>query len=402
MEKQKKKLELKLYRDTDEILTSWQIQDFISNLSSTYYKLDLINSICNKINLGVKEEEIFIIDESFKYNNSYKFLAKSKILKLNNKSDFKHFYHFGKPIGLFYNEKLSKLNIMFSIFEEINCYLGKKGLNKISKDKFHDVILECIDNGIKIFIDLIYLYNKDEEKISDIVNNIKVNIIDKYEEKLKELENNKENIRKVKDVILNKDSQSMNEKDFEFIEKKYFKRFFDYFMKLQRPIIGIYKEDKNEIEILSSSFIIKNCRDEKFLDIKQISHNSPTYINIMIGAIYALPITILLTNIIDIKNKSFKEKSDDDINKKKLEEARKNTCEITKDIKELEKLIHNENLEEHRKVENEYSNRSFNELNRNIMDRTLENIRNYGFENEKLESNIVDFEQVRKKIKKTK
>ena len=78
-----KRLEIELKRDKDKIFTPWQIQDFIGKLASTYYKLDLINSISNKINLGVKKENIFIIDESFKYQNSYDFLKTSMKRILN-------------------------------------------------------------------------------------------------------------------------------------------------------------------------------------------------------------------------------------------------------------------------------------------------------------------------------
>ncbi|MEQ6931208.1 hypothetical protein [Clostridium perfringens] len=406
MKKNKKKkkmrqIQIELKKNDDSILTPWQIQDFISILASNYYKLDLINEISKKINEGTSEENIFIINESFNYKISYNFLKKSNILDLKTEEGFKHFFHLGNPISLIPNTKINDLSLKFSLFRELNTYLFKKGQPRIDKDKFHEVVFK---NNSDIFNEIIKLIKLEKNTDIDLKKRIKNDINDIKKKYIKLLNKRKyDEIRISSFKKLIKENKLDDKKEYEDIEEKYFNTFENYFIKLERPIVGIYKVDKQEVEILSSSFIMKDSRDERFLDIKQISHNSPTYVNIFIGTVIATPLLIMLGNIIvdkvkkctENENNGFiQENNSEDILCEKLSGLEN---KYKKQKKLLNKLIEIENLNSHEKIENEYSKDRITSMADKIETKTVENIKSYGFENENLKSKIINFKDIHKK-----
>lgn len=88
------RVNLEMKRDGEKLLSSWQISSFIENLSRSYYKNELLNTIESYINKGTDLENIFIIDESFKLNNIYKNLG---ILNLRNERDAKPYIIWENP-----------------------------------------------------------------------------------------------------------------------------------------------------------------------------------------------------------------------------------------------------------------------------------------------------------------
>lgn len=388
-----KKLEMELKRNSNKIFTPWQIQEFIAKLASTYYKLDLINSISNRLNLEVKQEQIFIIDESFKYNNRYKFLEKSDKLNLNNEKEFKNFYHFGNPISMFSSSIIMNLNLKFKLFRDLNKYLGNKQIEKIDKSAFHETIFDNSDiKGNKIFnLALQNLKSIDKPKQERFKNDL-VDIKEKYEKLFDEYKNNELSIDLFKSNIRSNEFKQESLNKFEGIEYKYFKKFTRYFNRLERPIVGIYLPETNTVELLGSSFINKQSRDERFLDIKEISHNSPPYSHLFIGLAFAAPIVIMIKNIIESnKKKILNSKNQEKINE--LEEKNKN---YYKSIEELELLIEEETLKKHKDISNEYTQNNMQQIYNEVIKKTTKNIKDCGFENNNLSSNVIEFEKYKK------
>ena len=389
-----KQIQIELKKNDDSILTPWQIQDFISTLASNYYKIDLINEISKKINEGIGEENIFIINESFNYKTSYNFLKKSNKLNLKTVEDFKHFFHFGNPISLIPNIKISDLSLKFSFFRELNNYLFKKGEPRINKDKFHEVVFENNDTFNEIVNLIKFKKSTDivsKKRIREDINDLKK----KYIKLLDKRKRDEIRISSFKELI--KNNKLDDEKIYKDIEEKYFNTFESYFTRLERPIVGIFNVDKQEVEILSSSFIVKDSRDERFLDIKQISHNSPTYVNIFAGAVIASPLLIMLGNIIvdkiekntkGKKNKFIQENNDEDILDEELDELEK---EYENKTKLLEELIEVESLNNYKKIGNKYSRDRLTLMVNEVETKTVKNIKSYGFENENLKSKIIKF-----------
>lgn len=388
----KKHIEVELYRDNGEILTPWQIQDFISKLANNYYKLDLINNISKRINSGVDKEKFIIMNESFNYKNNYGFLKESNLLDLNNLSEFKHFYHFGKPIPMFPMEDIYKLNLKFSLFSELNYYLGQKNFKKISKDDFHKVVFEDTQDYSEIFkllkINNLKIDEKEKVRIREDINNK----FDKYKEELNKFNLDKEKINIVKELIKNNNYTELEK--YEDIERKYFKTFTDTLSRLERPIVGIYDIEKRSVEILGSSFISKKTRDERFLDLKEISHNSPTFVHMFIGISFALPILIMMKNIASTKKNS---KNGDLIDKQvefKINEIINNNNKFDESMKELENILEEEDLYAHESIEDNFYKQNISQLYNDIVNKSVENFNEYGFENKELSSKIIKFEDI--------
>lgn len=391
--KNHKKLEIELKRNTNKIFTPWEIQEFIAKLASTYYKLDLINAISNNLNSGIKQEQIFIIDESFKYNYSYKFLQESDKLDLNNEKDFKNFYHFGNPISMFPSSNIMNLNLKFKLFRDLNKYLGSKQIEKIDKSFFHKVIFEDSDiKGYNIFeLSLQNLDSIDSSKRERIENDL-FDIKEKYEEMFNEYKKNEVHIDLFKSKVHSNEFEQESLNKFEGIEDKYFKKFTSYFNKLERPMVGIYLPEINKIELLGSSFINRKSRDERFLDIKEISHNSPPYAHLFIGLAFVLPTVIMVKNIIG----SNKKKISNSKNQEKINELEEKNKIYYKSIEELESLINEKNLEEHKAIANEYTQNNVQEMYDQAIEKATKNIKDCGFENDKLSSKVIDFKEYKK------
>lgn len=388
-----KKLEIELKRNSDKIFTPWQIQEFIAKLASTYYKLDLINSISNRLNLGLKQEQIFVIDESFKYNNHYEFLEKSDKLNLNNEKEFKNFYHFGNPISMFPSSIIMDLNLKFKLFRDLNKYLGSRQIEKIDKTSFHEIIFDNIDiKGDKIFnLALQNVKSIDKSKQERVKKDL-VDIKEKYEKLFDEYKKNELSIDLFKSNIRSNEFNQESLNKFEWVEDKYFKEFTRYFNRLERPIVGIYLPETNTVELLGSSFINKKSRDERFLDIKEISHNSPPYSHLFIGLAFATPTAIMIKNIIESNNKKISNSK----NQEKINELEEKNKIYYKSIEELELLIEDEALQEHKAIANEYTQNNMQEIYNQVTEKTIKNIKDCGFENNNLSSNVIEFNKYKK------
>ena len=87
----------KLTSSSDKVLSGWQLQELISLMSSSYYKLDLIREVLDGLKLN---KSFFIMDKSFEINNNYKTIRKNDIWSLYSKSNVESLYNLGKPIAL--------------------------------------------------------------------------------------------------------------------------------------------------------------------------------------------------------------------------------------------------------------------------------------------------------------
>lgn len=388
-----KKLEIELRRNTDNTFTPWQIQDFIAKLASTYYKLDLINTISNKINSGVKKENIFIIDESFKYSNNYDFLEKSNKLNLNDEKEFKNFYHFGNPVSMFPSITMIDIMLKFKLFRDLNKCLGARNIEKIDKKSFHEIVFEStIEESRILKLALKNIDSIDRDKKNRIETDLK-EINEKYKNIFNTYIKDELKINLFKSIIEVDKLEKEELDEYQSIEDTYFKEFMRYFNRLDRPIIGVYSPDTNRVELLGSSFINKKSRDERFLDIKEISHNSPPYCHLFIGLAFVTPTIILIKNIIESNMKNISANT----NQNKIEKLKEKNNTYNESIKELGKLLEEEQLEEYKAIANEYMHVNIKELHDQVTVKTIENIKDCGFENNNLVSNIIEFTKYKDK-----
>lgn len=356
----------KLTSSSDKVLSGWQLQELISLMSSSYYKLDLIREVLDGLKLN---KSFFIMDKSFEINNNYKTIRKNDIWSLYSKSNVESLYNLGKPIALIPDENVQNIYYVFKYYEKIYTLFGKYKIERIKKSNLRDLINS--ENGIEVL----------KEIIDKKIDNLKTEKIMKYElkektEKIyrdicKEIDNVKNDYATIRTIV-----ENLNDKDFidEYlntgtnrnVERRYFQRFFTILKRFERPIIFSYDNCSGEIEIIKKQYICNDSENKSFLDVKQYSHNSPFEI-IFIGGTILVPMILCAAY-------RFKKEKDKELNK------------------ELGKIIEGEETYFEEK-ENNYVYINFKQVYRNTKLRIEKMLNKYGLINDKIE---IDFEKEKK------
>jgi len=294
-----KRVEIKLTRNIPDLISPWDLSNYINAIASFYYKIELINSLTTVINNEIPPANIFILDGSFKLNKSNRELRRIYL----NDNGVKILFNIGNPVSLFPNEDLFALNLIFKLYKNINKFLSEiryRRLHKVRlkhsfdifrKNGFTHSIMSIIEVAEKILIEKAKISESDiegEKKLTAYkftLSRLKKQTVSDFEEFLK-IKNNSildyitECLQKNNEIILDKKLQKNGFKINEILDK-YYSEFFKKLNKLSRPIVGIYYGEREHIEILSLNNIISSPRSVAFLDIKQISHRSPLEIIIL-------------------------------------------------------------------------------------------------------------------------
>lgn len=386
-----KQIQLTLKRNHEGILSPWQISNLIVKLSSHYYKNELLNTIALAINNGIDPRNIFIMDDSFQVNNSYTYVD---VFNLNKIEDVKNLYHLGFPTTLFPNEELLKVKLCFKLFSDYFTLLNSKGLERPEKNKLRDIIDLALENedidyalsSIKeIAINIVKLPRYEEINKKEILSKID----DLHQKRIKSFRQYKKDEAAIEllNQVLGSGSldvkllQNKN-KSIVTIEREYYKKFFNILSELKRPIVGIYYPESKDVQIICNNFINKNARDSKFIDLKEIRHNSPYLLIVLIGIGIGAPLL-----------KAFKSIKDDRtlaINEQRLAEEDEKTQE---ELEEIYNILEKVNLEPENQAINEIKNQYLKDKLHDIQEsnnyKFNEPIALYGFNNTQIEINVV-------------
>ncbi|MDH5163933.1 hypothetical protein [Heyndrickxia oleronia] len=385
-----KKLEIKLVRSDDNLLTSWQISDFISQLTKHYYKNELLNTISLALKHGVSPNNIIIFEESFEINNSYSNI--DGILDFTKPVDVKTFYHLGEPISMFPNEEIIKLNSTFSYFRKTNEILGKYNFSRINKNNLHyyytmikgkqphKKIIGEIEALAKEIVKESSNKNEDISNFKENANKLTNDTLNKffnYEKKI-------ESLKILMDSIENNELEIFKNPNYQRLAKDYFNDFFTKFENLVRPIVGIYNNDTQKVQIFCQGFMNKAKHDpSRFLDLKRISHNSPYEAIFTFG----IPIIIPLISVLNVALTSRRLETESEIAFREREETENRV------IQTIQRLEQETDLEEIKAVEEipqEYVKNTIKEIRQQNNLRFQEPIEKYGFVNCKIEVNIIE------------
>ena len=63
------RINLRFNQQRDEPMYPWEIAGFLNKLNTSYYKFELLNSICSAINSGIHPSNIYIFDHSLPLYN---------------------------------------------------------------------------------------------------------------------------------------------------------------------------------------------------------------------------------------------------------------------------------------------------------------------------------------------
>lgn len=366
-----KRIEIIFKRSTEELLSPWEISNFINQFSSNYYKNELLISISKAINSGIPVENIFVLDDSFKINTSY---SKLDLIDLNKASEILYLYHMGKPVSLFPNRRIYSINIIFNVFRTLNEIIYKLVHKRIPKKRLHIFINTPIDKSVVDIIselkDLAYTHlskfgirekNHDIEKVYDTA----VTRISNFDKEQIDVE-------LMQDGFFEQDYSLLKNEKYKKLESKYFSSFFREFNSNSRPVVGIYYPETNRIQILCVNHINKTRRDSRFLDLKQFSHNSPYEVVILVGISIVLPLMKEIKYHIDERKltKQRKEVVNDGISL----DSRLNEI-----YTELENVLSDTNFSDFDNIELDYLKTKIVETKNNNDNKINEPIRKYGF-----------------------
>lgn len=268
-----KRYRVKFISKKETILNSWDLTNFIKQVSGSYYKLELINSISLALNEGISPKNIFVMNRSFLLNENYDDLL---LIDLTS-PDITKFYRLGIPVSLFPNEDLFLMSHVFNTFYTINSILFNERNRRLDTAILANIFPDLNRTGVR--------------NISEGLENNAIRILGKT---ISEKEVVRSNIENRVRALHSKFEKSYNdfskaevlaglitkEGTFDFsknprIEEKFFDSFFKQLMRLSRPTVGIYSPEHKTIQILGHALISQTKRNGAFLDIKSYSHNSP-------------------------------------------------------------------------------------------------------------------------------
>ena len=386
------RMELKLESESMNPLSGWQLQEFMYNINKGYTKLDLINEISRLINEGENPENIIIINKSYDINNSYSYFRKSQEYYLGKSIVVEMLYNLGRPISMFPNKKIKKIEIIFNLYENLytlfranNIYrISKKQLKKYVELPFYDAIRE-IENDANRIIDSLEFENTNKslaikEKLNEFLERARLNYYDFFED-----QNNIKNFNS----IIDKEFTQLSEDEIILqrdMEQKYYNRFYKCLKKVDRPIILRYNNINNTLSLVKKEYMLNDVESENFLDYKDYSHNSPFVITIVAG--------LMIVSIGALLYKGSKQE------KLNIEQREKNDSKEKEIDTSIENLIRNlsnsPELNHVKNIENKFINHKLNDLNEKTK-KSLEKI----LKQKSVTKGVIDLEKY-KKVKKNK
>lgn len=276
---------VKVSQNTNTHVKPWRVTDFIEKVNNAYYKKEILNEIEERLKKGVNPANIIMFDKSF---NIYKAYRGLDTLNLNTVIGVKNFYHLGKPFSLYPNQKIILTNYIFNMFSELYTLFNKYDI-RIDKSILHSLINQTSEKELDLsdlYVELDLCYerlDKDKKFIDELKEKVEKEI---KELRTKEKEERKNIIKYLRFEKSVKSESSFIEKlknnEYKRLHRIFPKKFENNFIALTRPVAGIYDEENNTIEILGINFIKKNGNDNKQIDLKSVTHNSPFTI-ILIG-----------------------------------------------------------------------------------------------------------------------
>ena len=380
---------MKLERKKDGLLSPWQISNLISKISSYYYKSELINTISLAIINGISPKNIFIMNDSFNINNSYCYVG---TFNLKETDDVKNLYHLGFPVTIFPEKSIMNLKLCFELFSKYFTYLNSHNLGKLDKNSLLNIVTDVLttsdvtiefalikklaiaklnsanDHGIDkktllLGIEKLHnTYTKLHQKYLD-----DEYYIDKF---INSYNNNTINI------------DLKNDSKLQHVEKSYFGNFFEIFSELKRPIVGIYYPETKQIQILCHNFINKNARDSKFIDLKEVKHNSPYIIEILIGIGICAPLIKAAQSMMDSNNLQ-KQETQIEMDEKESEKELQSALALLEEIEEAPEIKAITN------VVNDYLKHKMLDTQKTNNEKFKEPINQYGFNNLRLEVKFI-------------
>lgn len=372
--------ELKIKQSSNEYLSPWKISYILDNLTSDYYKKIILDQLTEMLEeLSITEIPV-IFNGSFDLYNKY---SKLKNFSIQNSSDVENFYYLGDLVSLRPNIKIKKIELIFKLHRELYTFLNRFDI-KMDRSKIIEYITPNFN--LKKVIQLDNLSDYVMKLLEKENNKLKQDVSKQIDKTYKEFENFLGDIFKLNLI------DEMRETEYEEYLKepsnkrfinKYYDLYFDTYMRYSRPIIAIFDIEKGNINILGIEFIKESLLEanEEKIEIKEISKNSPTLMDICIGYIG----TGFLANTIFL-GLSHKKGKLEKLGEKSLEEDEElisqEVINLRKAMQGIEEFTHNNKFDKNIiKIEDFKVRRNLEKVNKNIISETLKNLEKNDFLN---------------------
>ncbi|KPN89508.1 hypothetical protein [Lysinibacillus sp. ZYM-1] len=364
---------LKIKQSSNKYLSPWKISYILDNLTSEYYKKYVLDQLTEKLEDLPETQIPIIFNGSFDLYNQY---SKLKNFNINNRTDTENFYYLGDLVSLKPNIKIKKIELIFKLHRDLYSSLKKIDI-KMDRSKILDYIWPNFNINEEINLEnlleyIILLLGKDNDKL-------KTEIHKKIDKTKKEFDIFLDNLINFKLI------DEMNEKEFdEFLKNpanknfvnKYYNAFFDTYIRYSRPIIAIFDTEKGTLNILAIEFIKESLLEgnSEKIEIKEISKNSPTLMDIMVGyiAIGFLANTILLGLGLR-KNRLEKQSQKNDGSDKEV--IAQEVINLREAMSGIEKFTHENKFNKYIvNIEDYKIKRNLKKVNNNINDKIIETL----------------------------
>jgi len=188
------------------------------------------------------------------------------------------------------NDDLVDIMYLFEILQNINKIMYRYGKKRITAQDRLDAYCYMKKNGFSEVVNYIVDIAKSKfelDKVLEIQKQINI-VCRKLKEKYQGYISEKNSFEYIKRKL-----ESKNLEEFSDLEKKivntYYKKFYDYLVKLPRPVVGIYYKEDNLFKILCTDHFDNTIDKHTKIDLKSITQNSPIMAEIEAGySIYTL------------------------------------------------------------------------------------------------------------------
>lgn len=266
------RVNIKYIRDEESRLNPWEITNFVSRISTYMYKIELINTIALAINNGVEPKNIFILDKAYKINGIYSDFTEIKL----NSLALNKIYSIGKPESMEPNKELMEVKFLFKLLYRINKVLYKYGKKRVGTQDRLDSYNEMKQKNFIDAISFVSELAKNKLNAEEVIFASKTieNECRKIGVEYKEYVNEIGQISYLKSILDGNKISDITEEERK-IERVYYRKFYDFLIKLPRPVVGIFSSEENKVNILCADHFDSSINRNTKIELRAITHNSP-------------------------------------------------------------------------------------------------------------------------------
>lgn len=262
----KKRIQFVFHQEKEEAFYPWEIAKFLNELNTSYYKYELLNSICSAINNGISPENILILDKSLPLYQSH---GELNIIDLR-KNGLQILYNTGYPNSLLPSKESFELRELLIFFHSIN--------SKLFANRYKPLYLKTLNSVYGIFekkgletarSEIVKEALKRSTKKRKFSSDFFDKEIVQSNKSISQFSNQFESIQKIKEKNNYKSLKQKQNKDIE----KLFTVFFKNFEKIQRPVVCV--RNGNKLRVLGRSLVNKKEKHVQGLELKEITRRSP-------------------------------------------------------------------------------------------------------------------------------